>query len=103
MARRACRPWRRASGRARRRGGHRSAGGPLVASAPTLLAGGSLGGPADRGSRGGEPVNALFAVARAIERVMAFKLPSRAVAVIDPEPEAGGAPWPPLLAAQRAP
>ena len=74
----------------------------LVASATNLLARGYLVVPTDRRSPGGEPVNALFAVARAIARVMAFKLPSRAVAVIDPEPQAGGdaARWPPLLAAQ---
>ena len=70
----------------------------LVASATNLLARGYLVVPTDRRSPGGEPVNALFAVARAIARVMAFKLPSRAVAVIDPDVDA--ARWPPLLAAQ---
>jgi DNA polymerase-1 len=73
----------------------------LVASATNLLARGYLVVPTDRRSPGGEPVNALFAVARAIERVMAFKLPSRAVAVLDPELDPTR--WPPLLAAQLAP
>ncbi|MBS1122523.1 MAG: polymerase [Deltaproteobacteria bacterium] len=70
----------------------------LIASATNLLARGFLVVPTDRRSRAGEPVNALFAVARAIERVLAFKLPARAVAVID-----AGAPkpsWPALLQAQ---
>jgi DNA polymerase-1 len=72
----------------------------LVASATNLLARGYLVVPTDRRSRTGEPVNALFAVARAIHRVLAFKLPARAVAVID-----AGAPrptWPPLLQQQVA-
>ena len=70
----------------------------LVASATNLLARGFLVVPTDRVSRGGDPVNGLFAVARAIHRVMAFKAPARAIAVIDanaPDPT-----WPPLLAAQ---
>jgi DNA polymerase-1 len=70
----------------------------LVASATNLLARGYLVVPTDRRSPGGEPVNALFAVARAIQRVMAFKAPSRAVAVLDPGVDTAG--WPPLLAAQ---
>ncbi|HEX3758187.1 MAG TPA: DNA polymerase [Kofleriaceae bacterium] len=73
----------------------------LVASATNLLARGYLVVPTDRRSPGGDPVNALFAVARAIQRVMAFKLPSRAVAVIDAgDAELDTAGWPPLLAAQ---
>lgn len=70
----------------------------LVASATNLLARGYLVVPTDRRSPGGEPVNALFAVARAIHRVMAFKVPSRAVAVLDTGVDTTG--WPPLLAAQ---
>jgi DNA polymerase-1 len=73
----------------------------LVVSAGNVLARGYLVVPTDRRSPGGEPVNALFAVARAIHRVMAFKQPSRAVAVIDAE--AGAAAWPELLRAQLAP
>src|SRR5215468_6630835 len=70
----------------------------LVAAATNLLARGYLVVPTDRRSPGGEPVNALFAVARAIHRVMAFKVPSRAVAVLDSTVDTTG--WPPLLAAQ---
>lgn len=70
----------------------------LVASATNLLARGFLVVPTDRKSRAGEPVNGLFAVARAIQRVMAFKRPARAVAVIDANAAAAG--WPPILAAQ---
>ncbi len=73
----------------------------LVASATNLLARGYLVVPTDRMSRAGEPVNALFTVARAIQRVVAFKVPARAVAVIDraaPPPA-----WPPILKAQLAP
>jgi DNA polymerase-1 len=70
----------------------------LVVSATNLLARGFLVVPTDRKSRAGEPVGALFAVARAIHRVLAFKLPARAVAVIDAgAPRAG---WPPLLQQQ---
>src|SRR3954447_13683461 len=73
----------------------------LVVSAGNTLARGYLVVPTDRRAPGGEPTNALFAVARALQRVMAFKAPSRAVAVID---AAGAAPgWAPLLAAQLAP
>src|SRR5438067_13143599 len=71
----------------------------LIASAANLLARGYLVVPTDRKSRAGEPVNALFAVARAIERAIAFKLPARAVAVVGPAQAA----WPPILAAQLAP
>jgi len=55
----------------------------LVVSATNVLARGFLLVPTDRMSRGGEPVNGLFAVARAIRRVLAFKQPARAIAVID--------------------
>jgi len=73
----------------------------LIASATNLLARGFLLVPTDRKGRGGEPVNGLFAVARAIQRVMTFKTPARAVAVV----EAGDPPaaWPEILRAQRAP
>jgi DNA polymerase-1 len=71
----------------------------LVASATNLLARGFLVVPTDRRDGSGEqPVNGLFAVARAIHRVMAFKTPARAVAVIDaaaPLPA-----WPELLKQQ---
>ena len=69
----------------------------LVASATNLMARGFLVVPTDRKSRTGEPVNGLFAVARAIQRVMAFKTPARAIAVID---AAAAAKWPELLKQQ---
>ena len=69
----------------------------LVASASNLLARGFLVVPTDRKSRAGDPVNGLFAVARAIQRVLTFKAPARAVAVIDPTPNPA---WPPILQAQ---
>lgn len=70
----------------------------LVISAANLLARGYLTVPTDRRSPGGEPVNALFAVARALHRVVAFKTPARAVAVLDPGADARG--FAPTLAAQ---
>lgn len=70
----------------------------LVVSAGNVLARGYLVVPTDRTAPGGDPVNGLFAVARAIQRALAFKLPSRAVAVIDAD--AAAAPWPPALLAQ---
>jgi DNA polymerase-1 len=73
----------------------------LVVSATNLLARGFLVVPTDRRARDGAPVNALFAVARAIHRVLAFKQPAHAVAVIEAEP--ARATWPPLLAEQLAP
>ncbi len=74
----------------------------LVVSATNLLARGFMVVPTDRKARDGTPVNGLFAVARAIPRTVAFKMPARAVAVVDAE--AGkGAPWPELLRAQLAP
>src|SRR6185436_8449559 len=72
----------------------------LIASATNLLARGFLVVPTDRRSREGAPVNALFAVARAIHRVLAFKLPARAVAVIEARPDLER--WPPLLVPQLA-
>ena len=70
----------------------------LVASATNLLARGFLVTPTDRKARDGEPAGALFSVARGIERVLAFKEPARAVAVIDTG--APGPGWPALLTAQ---
>jgi DNA polymerase-1 len=70
----------------------------LVASATNLLARGFLVVPTDRRGRDGAPVNALFAVARAIHRVLAFKLPARAVAVVEAAPATER--WPPLLVEQ---
>jgi len=73
----------------------------LVVSATNVLARGFLLVPTDRVSRAGEPVNGLFAVARAIQRVIAFKRPARAIAVIDPQAASTLAPA--ILAAQLAP
>ncbi len=73
----------------------------LVASATNLLARGFLVTPTDRMSRTREPVNALFAVARAVRRVVAARAPARAVAVIEAEPRTAG--WPAILVAQLAP
>ena len=68
----------------------------LVVSATNTLARGYLLVPTDRVSRAGEPVNGLFAVARAIQRVLTFKRPARAVAVIEQDAQL----QPALLAAQ---
>jgi DNA polymerase-1 len=70
----------------------------IVASATNLLARGFFAVPTDRMSIGGEPVNALFAVARGLTRALAFKRPERAVAIVDTA--APRADWPPLLVAQ---
>src|SRR5512143_4172007 len=70
----------------------------LVASATNLLTSGYLVVPTDRRSPGGDPVNALFAVARAIHRVIQFKVPARAVAVIGSNVDPAA--WPPLLQGQ---
>ncbi len=72
----------------------------LVASATNLLARGFLVVPTDRTSRAGEPVNGLFAVARALHRAIGFKTPARAVAVIEANPPPAS--WPALLTAQLA-
>lgn len=57
--------------------------------------------PTDRRSPAGDPANGLFAVARAIRRMVELRTPARAVAVV----EAGPPPkeWHPLLAAQLEP
>ena len=68
----------------------------LVVSATNTLARGYMVVPTDRVSRAGDPVNGLFAVARAIERVLTFKRPARAVAVIEQDVKLA----PPQLAAQ---
>ncbi|MGE0549909.1 MAG: DNA polymerase [Kofleriaceae bacterium] len=70
----------------------------LVASATNLLTRGFLIVPTDRRAHTGEPVNALFAVARALDRAVAFKQPARAVAIIERQPN--DAAWPAILKAQ---
>jgi DNA polymerase-1 len=71
----------------------------LIASATNLLWRGFQVVPTDRKSPAGEPVNGLFAVARALTRVIAFKEPARAVALVGPVQPA----WPELLKKQWAP
>ncbi|HTL34214.1 MAG TPA: DNA polymerase [Kofleriaceae bacterium] len=70
----------------------------LVISASNVLAAGFLVVPTDRKSSSGDPVNGLFAVARAIHRVLQFKVPARAVAVIGSNLPTTN--WPALLQAQ---
>ncbi|HEY4176263.1 MAG TPA: DNA polymerase [Kofleriaceae bacterium] len=72
----------------------------LIASATNIMASGFLVVPTDRVSRAAEPVNGVFAVARALHRVLAFRRPARAVAVIDAA--APLAAWPELLKPQVA-
>lgn len=70
----------------------------LVVSATNLLARGYQVVPTDRAGKDGQPVNGLFAVARAIHRALAFRTPARAVAIVDSAapPDA----WPEALRAQ---
>ncbi len=75
------------------------AGRTLIVSATNVLARGFLVVPTDRKSPDGEPVNALFALARAIHRALAFKRPARAIAVVESAPPK--TPWPVILEAQR--
>ncbi|MER2564870.1 MAG: DNA polymerase [Myxococcaceae bacterium] len=70
----------------------------LIASATNLLWRGFQVVPVDRKARDGEPVNGLYAVARALTRCIAFKAPARGVAVIDPT--AKDSSWPDVLKAQ---
>ena len=69
----------------------------LIASATNLLCRGYLVVPADRKSTTGNPVNGLFAVARALDRVFSWKAPSLAIALVDPRAGDGK---PAALAAQ---
>jgi DNA polymerase I len=69
----------------------------LIVSATNLLYRGFMVVPTDRRSPDGAPVNGLFAVALGIRRALAFKTPSRAVAVVEPVAPAA---WPALLTAQ---
>ncbi|HEY5925051.1 MAG TPA: DNA polymerase [Kofleriaceae bacterium] len=70
----------------------------LVVSATNVLARGYFAVPIDRRSPSGEPVNALFAVARALDKAIAFKTPARAVAVIETQPPSDA--WPEILRQQ---
>ena len=68
----------------------------LVIAATNLLSRGFLVVPTDRKSRTGAPVNGLYAVARAVLHVIGWKVPARAVAVLDVR----GREWHPLLVPQ---
>src|SRR3954463_12431963 len=68
----------------------------LVIAATNLLSRGFLVVPTDRRSRAGAPVNGLYAVARAVLHVLPWKLPARAVAIVDRKDRD----WPDLLAPQ---
>jgi DNA polymerase I len=70
----------------------------LIVSATNVLARGYFAVPIDRRSPGGEPVNALFAVARALDKAVAFKVPARAVAIVEAQPAVES--WPPILREQ---
>jgi len=72
----------------------------VVVSASNVLAAGYMVVPTDRVTPGGEPAGALFAVARAVVRVLAYKLPARAVAVIGTDVDTSK--WPEILRAQHA-
>src|SRR5688572_9593819 len=70
----------------------------LIVSATNVMARGYYVVPVDRKSEHGTPVNGLFALARGLLRAIAFKVPARAVAVIDTA--APFASWPKPLAEQ---
>ncbi|MEW5740113.1 MAG: DNA polymerase [Myxococcota bacterium] len=69
----------------------------IVAATNTLVRGYAVV-PTDRLSDAGAPVNALFAVTRALVNGLAFKQPARAVALVASGPTP--ADWPPALAQQ---
>jgi DNA polymerase I len=71
-------------------------GRTLVIAATNLLARGFLVVPTDRKTRAGAPANGLFAVARAVLHVVAWKAPTLAVAIVDRR----GRQWPELLLPQ---
>lgn len=70
----------------------------LLVDATHLLERGFATVASDRVSPSGEPTSALYAVAAALGRALAFKQPDVAVAVVDAEPDSTG--WPELLTAQ---
>jgi DNA polymerase-1 len=71
----------------------------LIVSATNVLARGYFAVPIDRRSpASGEPVNALFATVRALARAVAFKVPARAVAVVEAKPAIET--WPEVLRQQ---
>ncbi|MBL8953180.1 MAG: hypothetical protein JNK82_20550 [Myxococcaceae bacterium] len=68
----------------------------VIASATNLLARGFLTVPTDRKSKTGQPVNGLFAVARALMHVLGWRDTRSAVAVVD----VSSRDWPELLEPQ---
>lgn len=70
----------------------------LIAAASNLLARGFQVVPTDRQSKDGEPVNGLYAVARALHKTLAMKAPDFAVALVDKHAKTRG--YPELLTAQ---
>ncbi|MCC6338119.1 MAG: hypothetical protein IT380_29510 [Myxococcales bacterium] len=70
----------------------------LIVAATNTLARGHAVVPTDRLSAAGAPVNGLFAVAKALVNGLAFKQPSRAVAVVSARPPPDD--WPRPLQAQ---
>lgn len=68
----------------------------LIVSATNLLARGFLVVPIDRRSPSGAPVNGLFSVAKAVLHVLGWKVPTRAVAIVD----RSNREWPELLRRQ---
>lgn len=73
-------------------------GRALIAAASNLLARGFQVVPTDRHSKDGDPVNGLYAVARALHKTLAMKDPTRAIAIIDAAAHTRG--YPELLTAQ---
>src|SRR5258707_439818 len=71
------------------------AGRTLIVSPTKVLARGFLVIPTHRRSPSGDPVNALFSVARGVLRGIAFKTPARAISVVESEPAIGA--WSPIL------
>ncbi len=71
----------------------------LIASATNLMVRGFQVVPVDRKSRDGQPVNGLYAVARALQRLIGARRPTRAIAIIDPTPKPS---WPVELTPQLA-
>lgn len=70
----------------------------LIIAATNLLARGFLVVPTDRQAPDGAPVNGLYFVARAVLRALEWKMPERALAIVDGD----GRRWPELLVPQVA-
>src|SRR5262245_34636 len=70
----------------------------LIVSATNVMARGYFAVPIDRRAPNGDAVNALLAVARALDKAIAFKAPARAVAVVEAQPATDA--WPEILRQQ---